>query len=721
MTAIGSYSSLAAYGVKDNSQLKLEAIPPAKFPPAPPSIKLDEFATKIFRELGTATDPRLIESCRRLLNRLPTDPTIITTISNMRQFLQSLSKETDGFLFRYRLLALFDQLDQPDILKVFKANHGCEFIVNLIQTRDPPFKGIEHVLLILQQYLMPEASDHAAQLIPRLLLFFPKLTKGKRTSLEIIVAFVKGTQKGSNKQASQFLLADPELFANAIAAFDGPTYSIFQSMIWSITPRSTLARLCFEHISIDSSTSIYFLEIFAQTVSLVNDTQFSSAAFTACLQWLPRARKKIQVLLSRAVSNLLTRSRAIETDTILPELLHLVFYTDEAEVRRVLTPFCAKKLQIQCDERSLDLLRTAFNFSCDRWNYHPDAHSQSETGYLGLRNLGSTCYMNAVFQQLFHIFPFRYLVVTTPTDDDAQKELKELFTELLIGKQKSCDTQPFCNCWKGWDNQIVSPRVQQDACEFLQLFLGQLPTDFYSLFKGSIKHTINGITVDFSTESFEDFYAFTLQLKQCPNVEASFASFLQEESFSGDNQYCYNDQKSDAVKFCRIQRAPPVLVLQLARFEFAVKARDRVKIHDRYEFSMQLNLGPYMVDPVVSLQYELSGVVLHNGTAKHGHYTSLVLIDGAWIAFNDMEVSEIKDGQFEELAFGKTASKNVTARCKAVPVHLSARFPFGMSKGSTSNVSMMDFSISRAFSKGKINGFIWPVGNDINSCSFSGV
>eukprot|EP00003_Mantamonas_plastica_P011787 TRINITY_DN216_c0_g1_i13.p1 TRINITY_DN216_c0_g1~~TRINITY_DN216_c0_g1_i13.p1 ORF type:complete len:1429 (-),score=532.43 TRINITY_DN216_c0_g1_i13:3672-7958(-) len=43
----------------------------------------------------------------------------------------------------------------------------------------------------------------------------------------------------------------------------------------------------------------------------------------------------------------------------------------------------------------------------DEWAYAPANRQKSSSGFLGLKNQGSTCYMNATMQQLFHVKQFR--------------------------------------------------------------------------------------------------------------------------------------------------------------------------------------------------------------------------------------------------------------------------------------------------------------------------
>ena len=46
-----------------------------------------------------------------------------------------------------------------------------------------------------------------------------------------------------------------------------------------------------------------------------------------------------------------------------------------------------------------------------RWGDHLTYNSKKETGYVGLKNQGATCYMNSLLQTLYHIPYFRKVLI----------------------------------------------------------------------------------------------------------------------------------------------------------------------------------------------------------------------------------------------------------------------------------------------------------------------
>ena len=50
------------------------------------------------------------------------------------------------------------------------------------------------------------------------------------------------------------------------------------------------------------------------------------------------------------------------------------------------------------------------------WQFDPQSKDKGVTGHVGMRNLGATCYLNSLLQQLFLIIPFRYGILTCSAD-----------------------------------------------------------------------------------------------------------------------------------------------------------------------------------------------------------------------------------------------------------------------------------------------------------------
>ncbi|KAH9659388.1 ubiquitin carboxyl-terminal hydrolase 13 [Citrus sinensis] len=94
---------------------------------------------------------------------------------------------------------------------------------------------------------------------------------------------------------------------------------------------------------------------------------------------------------------------------------------------------------------------------------------------------------------------------------------------------------------------------------------------------------------------------------------------------------------------------PPVLQLQLKRFEYDFMRDTMVKINDRYEFPLQLDLdrenGKYLspdADRSVRNLYTLHSVLVHSGGVHGGHYYAFIrpTLSDQWYKFDDERVTK---------------------------------------------------------------------------------
>ena len=111
------------------------------------------------------------------------------------------------------------------------------------------------------------------------------------------------------------------------------------------------------------------------------------------------------------------------------------------------------------------------------------------------------------------------------------------------------------------------------------------------LFEGHTVNYINCINVDYKSTRKEAYLDLQLDVKGCKDVYASFDKYIEVEKMDGENKYrAEGHGLQDAEKGVLFTEFPPVLQLQLKRFEYDFQRDTMVKINDRYEFPEQLDL-----------------------------------------------------------------------------------------------------------------------------------
>ena len=166
------------------------------------------------------------------------------------------------------------------------------------------------------------------------------------------------------------------------------------------------------------------------------------------------------------------------------------------------------------------------------------------------------------------------------------------------------------------------------------------------LFEGKIRNYISCINVQYESSRIESFYDLSLNVKGCKDLLEAFDKYVEEEKMEGDNKYMAEGYGlQDANKGCAFVKFPPVLHLQLKRFEYDPMRGAMVKVNDRFEFPSELNLDKYLhkddaayADPNDPYTFILHSVLVHSGDAIGGHHHAFVRpysSDGQFFKFDD--------------------------------------------------------------------------------------
>lgn len=288
------------------------------------------------------------------------------------------------------------------------------------------------------------------------------------------------------------------------------------------------------------------------------------------------------------------------------------------------------------------------------WHNFVNYDSKKVTGCVGLQNQGATCYMNSLFQSLYFTNSFRKAVYQIPTEtDEPTKSIALALQRVFYNLQFSNTAVGTTELTKsfGWDS--LEAFRQHDVQEFnrvlqdnLEIKMKNTPADgaIKNLFVGRMKSYIKCINVNFESSRLEDYYDIQLNVKGCKNLEDSFKDYITEETLEGDNKYMAEGYGlQDAKKGVIFESFPPVLHLQLKRFEYDMMRDMMVKINDRHEFPTEIDLEPYLsenADKSQGHRYKLHGVLVHSGDLSGGHYFAFVKPekDGKWYKFDDDRV-----------------------------------------------------------------------------------
>uniref|UniRef100_A0A665W945 Ubiquitin carboxyl-terminal hydrolase n=1 Tax=Echeneis naucrates TaxID=173247 RepID=A0A665W945_ECHNA len=300
-------------------------------------------------------------------------------------------------------------------------------------------------------------------------------------------------------------------------------------------------------------------------------------------------------------------------------------------------------------------------------------------GATGLRNLGNTCFMNAILQSLSNIEQFscyfkelpavalrsgktagRRMYHTRSQGDNSVslvEEFRKTLCSLWQGSQTAFSPDSlFYAIWK------IMPSFrgyqQQDAHEFMRYLLDHLhrelqyscngasfqvsPQDGVRLSTAEGKCCING-TASVVTSIFGGILQNEVNCLICGTESRKFDPFLGKSIFVSKNPPRSSGSRSCQRQETNILSSYIPLILMSILFHWTAFLRNKV---DTYvEFPLKgLDMKGYLLEPENSLPgsclYDLVAVVVHHGSGVgSGHYTAYGSHKSRWYHFNDSTVT----------------------------------------------------------------------------------
>ncbi|KFY51068.1 hypothetical protein V496_08984 [Pseudogymnoascus sp. VKM F-4515 (FW-2607)] len=290
------------------------------------------------------------------------------------------------------------------------------------------------------------------------------------------------------------------------------------------------------------------------------------------------------------------------------------------------------------------------------WENFFNYNSKKATGMVGLKNLGSTGYLNVVLQVLYWITAVRKAVYKIPTQEGARTDVAWALQRLFYSLQTSDTSVTTQELTKSFGWSTMQLFEQQDVVEMLQSLVSQLKTRTHGtpveslvpdLFLGKQRTFTSGINFDHESSRTEQFSLLSLNVHGHRTLQESLTDYVKVETWNQREQYEVGAQhEPQNVRLgTTFEAFPPVLHLQLKRFQYDISENAMVKLDDFFEFPEELDLSPYLaadVDRSEPSIYVLYGVVAHDGDLAGGRYNAFLrpAVDGQFYKFDDDRVTK---------------------------------------------------------------------------------
>jgi hypothetical protein len=561
----------------------------------------------------------------KLMQWFPTDPDIVREVENPSPDVELLNGQRNDLMLAYVLQIL--EMRPPD-------RRGA--LDRLID--DPPFwsemldrlEGFLHSMPGIL-WLLTEYFEQVNRLLPdlenRLLTFLiTALTQIRVLKVRVVRRVTRLLERFSEGPTDIIARFEAPISA-AIASADAERWECLSHWFASITNSEQLDRLGRICLFDLESSSPYFAALLSSVFEhwrVSQDCYVGEILFAA-------ARTASGIKFDSIVDVLLKLNNAAYARG-LTELA--LFHSTSRLTTRIFEHVAAVEGPVKSE--LVDYLITQCDTKLDAWDYDPAKHMKSEFGIVGLPNLGATCYVNAVLQQLANTPQFLGLLFDRagPRETPELIELRQILARLVASDLPMVDPRPFIERWSSATFRLIRLGEQRDAGDFFTALVNGLPDEMRAPFKGQFSVTLySADDSEGQSQHLEDFFLLHLPVDGMTDINMSLNSLSHAQPLGEGRR-----------RLQRIVGAPSVLVVQLDRLlsESTADGPCLRKLPSYFRYDERINLRKLLVAGK-DVVYELQGLVCHRGTDEHGHYVSIVRRGMHRVCVSDTIVREYAD------------------------------------------------------------------------------
>ncbi|CAF3941595.1 unnamed protein product, partial [Rotaria sp. Silwood2] len=195
------------------------------------------------------------------------------------------------------------------------------------------------------------------------------------------------------------------------------------------------------------------------------------------------------------------------------------------------------------------------------------------------------------------------------------RHIQWIFGHLLESKLQYYVPRGFWKIFK-FSGEPVNLRDQHDAVEFLNTVVDSVDEALKTLNLPQIcSKVLGGTFADqkickdcphrYSRE--EDFTLLSVDIRHSQNLKESLEQYVIGELLDGPNAYfCEKcNKKVDTIKRTCFKKLPPILAIQLKRFDYDWERETPIKFNDYFEFPRELDMEPYTVQGLAKAEGKL--------------------------------------------------------------------------------------------------------------------